>query len=521
MIHFFAEVEIMNSKDANNNSQIRLGAVVKAVNAGFSGDETQLVADVTHDSRQAAENVLFVAVRGLSNDGHRFIPDVMRRGALGVISEAEKPTDFAGAWLQVENARVALAKAANVVQGEPSHNLKLVGITGTNGKTTTTYLIQALTEAAGEKGAMLTTVEYRIGEKSEPAVRTTPESSDTQRFLREALTQNCTVAAMETSSQALDLHRCDALRFRVAVWTNLTRDHLDYHGTMENYYDSKKRLFDGRTGEKPQLSIINLDDEYGVRLREELTANNSRVITYAIDAEADLTAKNVEVSIVRGTSFDLKTTAGTVRVQSPLVGQPHVYNILAATAATLEIGCDLEKMKQGIETCAGAPGRFERVTIQLDAENKGFEQDFAVVVDYAHTDDALLNVLKTARALTDKRVITVFGCGGDRDKSKRRPMGEIAGRFSDLVVVTSDNPRTEDPLKIIQEIETGLTGTNAEYITIPDRREAIFRAVAEARIGDVVLIAGKGHETYQIVGDQKYHFDDREAAREALDERLL
>ncbi len=399
--------------------------------------------------------------------------------------------------------------------------LRLVGVTGTNGKTTTTYLIHALAEAAGETAAMLTTVEYRIGEKSEPAVRTTPESSDTQRFLREALNQNCTVAAMETSSQALDLHRCDALRFRVAVWTNLTRDHLDYHGTMENYYDSKKRLFDGRTGEKPAVSVINLDDEYGVRLREELTADNSRVTTYAIDREADLTAKNVEVSIVRGTSFDLKTAAGTVRVQSPLVGRPHVYNILAATAAALEIGCELAKIKQGIELCAGAPGRFERVTHRSDVENESFEQDFAVVVDYAHTDDALLNVLKTARALTDKRVITVFGCGGDRDKSKRSPMGEIAGRFSDFVILTSDNPRTEDPLKIISEIEVGLTITNSEYIAIPDRREAIFRAVAEARTGDVVLIAGKGHESYQIVGDQKYHFDDREVAREALGERLL
>lgn len=511
----------MDLPNAANDFQITLGAVARAIDARLSGDETALVSDVTHDSRQAAAGVLFVAVRGLTNDGHRFVSDVMRRGALGVISETEAPANFDGAWLTVENARVALAKAANIVNGEPSHNLKLVGVTGTNGKTTTTYLIRALAEAAGETAAMLTTVEYRIGEQSEPAVRTTPEASDTQRFLRQALTQNCTVAAMETSSQALDLRRCDALRFRVAVWTNLTRDHLDYHGTMENYYDSKKRLFDGRTGEKPGSAVINLDDEYGARLSQELKADNRRVVTYAIDRAADLTANNIEVSILRGTSFDLKTTAGTVRVHSPLVGRPHVYNILAATAATLEIGCDLEKIKQGIELCAGAPGRFERVTNQQHGENKNIEPDFAVVVDYAHTDDALLNVLKTARALTAKRVITVFGCGGDRDKSKRRPMGDIAGRFSDFVVLTSDNPRTENPLEIIQEIEAGLTAANTNYATIPDRREAIFRAVNEARTGDVVLIAGKGHETYQIVGDQKYHFDDREVAREALAERSL
>lgn len=495
------------SNDYQNNFGAAIQTVAERINAKFSGDAKAIVRDVTHDSRQAGDNTLFVAVRGLTADGNRFVPDVMRRGAIGVISELERPADFAGAWLQVEDARVALAEAANVVHGEPSHHLKLVGITGTNGKTTTTYLIHALAKAAGERGAMLTTVEYRINDTSEPAVRTTPEASDTQRFLRQALNQNCTMAAMEASSQALDLHRCDALRFRVAVWTNLTRDHLDYHGTMENYFDSKKRLFDGRTGEKPASSVINLDDDWGKKLVEELRANNQRVVTYAIDEKADLTATNIEISIVRGTTFELNTPAGNIKVTSPLVGRPHVYNILAASAAALEIGCNLEKIKQGIETCAGAPGRFERV---LHAG------DFAVVVDYAHTDDALLNVLKTARATTENRVITVFGAGGDRDKSKRRPMGEIAGRYSDFVVLTSDNPRTENPLAIMSEIEAGLKTTNTDYAAISDRREAIFRAVSEAKSGDVVLIAGKGHETYQIVGDQKYHFDDREVAREAL-----
>lgn len=502
----------MSLTNETNDKTVTLGRVAEATRAKLFGDENLPVTDVTHDSRQAREGSLFVAVRGLTMDGHRFIPDVMRRGAAGVISELEPPQDFEGAWLTVENARIALAEAANVVHGEPSHHLKLVGITGTNGKTTTTYLANALATAAGMRGAMLTTVEYRIGEKSEPAVRTTPEASDTQRFLAEALADNCTMAAMETSSQALDLHRCDALRFEVAVFTNLTRDHLDYHGTMENYFDSKKRLFDGRTGETPRSSVINLDDTWGVRLAEELKANNQRVVTYAIDnKDADLTADNIEISIVKGTSFELKTPQGNLQVTSPLVGRPHVYNILCATAAALELGCELQLIKQGIETCVGAPGRFERVP---------HGGDFAIVVDYAHTDDALLNVLKTAKDLAQGKVITVFGAGGDRDRTKRVPMGEIAGQYSDFAVITSDNPRTEDPLKIIAEVEAGLKQTDTPYAAISDRREAIERAVRLAQSGDVVLIAGKGHENYQIIGSEKFHFDDREVAQEALQKRL-
>ncbi|HZH34594.1 MAG TPA: UDP-N-acetylmuramoyl-L-alanyl-D-glutamate--2,6-diaminopimelate ligase [Pyrinomonadaceae bacterium] len=484
-----------------------LGAVAAATNAKLSGDPETPISDVTHDSRQAAPNGLFAAIRGLSSDGHRFIADVMRRGAAGVISELEKPVDFSGSWLQVENDRVALAQAANIVHGEPSHHLKLIGITGTNGKTTTTFLVNALANAAGEKGAMLTTVEYRIGETSVPAVRTTPEASDTQRFLRQSLGQGCSMAAMEASSQALDLHRCDALKFSVAVFTNLTRDHLDYHGTMENYFLAKKKLFDGSLGEAPVSSVINLDDEWGVRLSEELKNKGQRVITFALDREADLTASEIEVSILKGTTFVLKTPRNSIKVTSPLVGRPHVYNILSATATVLELGYDLEKIKKGIETCIGAPGRFERVA---------HAGDFAVVVDYAHTDDALLNVLKTARELDAKRVITVFGCGGDRDRSKRAPMGEIAGEWSDLAILTSDNPRTEDPLQILSEIEIGLEKTNCPYLKISDRREAIYEAIKQARTGDVVLIAGKGHETYQIIGADKFHFDDREIALEAL-----
>jgi len=487
---------------------VTLREIAEKLNAEISADENAVVSDVTHDSRQVGTGSLFVAVRGLTMDGHRFVEDVMRRGAVGIISEFDAPENFQAAWLKVSDARKALAQAAAVINRNPSHQLKLVGITGTNGKTTTTYLIFALAKANGDKGAMLTTVEYRIGEKSEPAVRTTPEASDTNRFLRQAVEENCQMAVMETSSQAIDLHRCDALRFRVAVFTNLTRDHLDYHRTMENYFDAKKQLFDGRLGEKPASSVINIDDEYGARLADELEKNDQKVITFAQNNPADLTAENIEVSLIKGTSFLIKTPIGEKNITSPLVGKPHVYNMLAATAVALELGYDLDKIGEGLETCIGAPGRFERVP---------HDGDFAVVVDYAHSDDALLNTLKTARDLTGGQIITVFGCGGDRDKTKRAPMGEVAGTHSDLVIVTSDNPRTENPLKILSEIEVGLKQTNCPYLVISDRREAIHRAIQKAGRGDVVLIAGKGHETYQIVGSEKFHFDDRKIAREALE----
>ena len=488
-------------------TKITIKDVADALNAEVSSESSATIIDVTHDSRQARDGVLFVAIKGHTMDGHRFVADVIRRGASGIISEYGPPADFTGAWLKVKDAREALAKAAAVINGNPSHKLDLVGITGTNGKTTTTYLCFALAEAAGVRPAMLTTVEYRIGETGEPAVRTTPEASDTNRFLRRAVDSGCGMGVMEASSQAIDLHRCDWLRFKVAVFANLTRDHLDYHHTMENYFDAKKRLFDGRLGERPASSVINVDDEWGVKLAEELKDAGQRVVTFSQNTDADLSARDVSVSLIRGTSFHLKTPAGERDVTSPLVGRPHVYNMLAATATALELGYPLDAIVNGLSKCVGAPGRFERV--QHDA-------DFAVVVDYAHTDDALLNTLQTARDLTSGRIITVFGCGGDRDKTKRVPMGRVAGENSDIVFITSDNPRTEDPLKIISEIEVGVQESGTEYFAISDRREAINRAIAIAKADDVVIIAGKGHETYQIIGNDKFHFDDREVAADMI-----
>ncbi|MGI8838121.1 MAG: UDP-N-acetylmuramoyl-L-alanyl-D-glutamate--2,6-diaminopimelate ligase [Pyrinomonadaceae bacterium] len=496
-----------------NNDPVTLKQIAEATGGTLSGDETAVVTHVTHDSRRAAPGSLFVAVRGELFDAHKFIPTVLEQGAVGVLSELDCPAEFQSepgrapfTWLQVENARRAMALAAAEVHHHPSRELQLAGITGTNGKTTTAYLIASIPEEAGEPVAMTGTVEYRLGPERRKAERTTPEATDMQRLLREAVEIGCKTAVMECSSQAMDFHRCDALEFAVAVFTNLTRDHLDYHKTMENYWYAKQRLFDGRLGSKPRMSVINVDDPYGVELAERLEKEGRQVISYAVRSEADVSARDAEFSL-DGMGFNLRTPAGERDFHSPLVGPPHIYNTLAAVASGLALGYELDVIARALEKCTGAPGRFERL-----AHDKGF----AVVVDYAHSDDALLNVLRTAREVTKGKIITVFGCGGDRDGSKRAPMGEAAGSLSDVVILTSDNPRTEDPEKILADAEAGIQKTGKPYRKIADRRAAINQAVAEARSDDLVLIAGKGHEDYQIIGREVFHFDDREVAREAL-----
>ena len=483
---------------------------IAAVTGGrVFGDPHSAVTEVTHDSRQAGPGSLFVAVRGELFDAHKFIPQVMKQGAVGVISEQSPPEDFQGTWIQVENVRRAMAPAAAEVHHHPSRELQLVGITGTNGKTTTAYLIASIPEAAGEPVAMTGTVEYRTGKEKRKAERTTPEATDMQRILRQAIQVGCKTSVMECSSQAMDFHRCDALEYSVAVFSNLTRDHLDYHKTMENYWYAKQRLFDGRLGSRPKTSVINMDDPRGEELAAGLEQDGLQVIRYAVKSESDVTARNAEFSL-DGMRFHLHTPAGDRDFHSPLVGPPHVYNTLAAVASGLALGYSLDVITQALATCTGAPGRFERVP---------HGGDFAVVVDYAHSDDALLNVLRTAREVTNGRIITLFGCGGDRDASKRAPMGEAAGSLSDVVILTSDNPRTEDPQKILADAEVGIKKTGKPYEKIADRREAIHYAISQAREGDLVLIAGKGHEDYQIIGREVFHFDDKEVAREALASR--
>jgi UDP-N-acetylmuramoyl-L-alanyl-D-glutamate--2,6-diaminopimelate ligase len=492
--------------NGEHRRSVTLKDVANLIDGKLNGDENSVVTDVTHDSRQATNGSLFVAVRGELFDAHKFISQVMQQGAVGVISELERPADFAGAWIQVENVRRAMALAAAEVHHHPSRELQLVGITGTNGKTTTAYLVASIPEAAGEPVAMTGTVEYRLGDDRKKAGRTTPEATDMQRLLRQAVEIGCKTAVMECSSQAMDFHRCDALEYAVAVFTNLTRDHLDYHQTMENYWYAKQRLFDGRLGSRPKTSVINVDDPHGLELADRLDNEGLRVVRYAVKSDADITARDPEFSMA-GMHFRLRTPNDETDFHSPLVGPPHVYNTLAAIATGRELGYDLDVITRALEKCSGAPGRFERVSS---------DGDFAVVVDYAHTDDALLNVLRTARAVTKGRIITVFGCGGDRDRSKRAPMGEAAGSLSDVVILTSDNPRTEDPNQILADAEVGIQKTGKPYEKIADRREAIHHAIAQARSDDLVLIAGKGHEDYQIIGRDVFHFDDKEVAREAL-----
>jgi UDP-N-acetylmuramyl-tripeptide synthetase len=488
---------------------VTIKEIVDAIDGRASGELTAQVTDVTHDSRQTRHGSLFAAVRGELFDAHRFVGFVMEQGAVGVISELEALSNFNGAWIQVENIRRAMALASDEVHHHPSRELTLVGITGTNGKTTTAYLVASIPEAAGEPVAMTGTVEYRLGKEKKKAGRTTPEATDMQRLLRQAVSIGCKTAVMECSSQAMDFHRCDALDYAVAVFTNLTRDHLDYHKTMENYWYAKQRLFDGRLGSRPKTSVINLDDAHGVELADRLKREGLRVVTYAVKAKADITAHDSDFSLA-GMEFRLRTPGGEIDFHSPLVGPPHVYNTLAAVASGLALGYSLDVITTALSNCTGAPGRFERVP---------HDGDFAVVVDYAHTDDALLNVLRTAREVTKGRIITLFGCGGDRDRSKRAPMGEAAGSLSDVVILTSDNPRTEDPNQILCDAEEGIQKTGKPYEKIADRREAIHLAIAQARADDLVLIAGKGHEDYQILGREVFHFDDKEVAREALSQK--
>ena len=491
---------------------MKLLALAKEINAiAVTGQLDIEALDVTHDSRACEPGSVFVAIRGEKIDAHRFIPQAVERGAAAVISEMPGGHQNASAWIQVDNARVALARSAAAVHGHPSRRLRLVGITGTNGKTTTAHLIDSIIRAAEGTSAMFGTITHRIGNEAAAALNTTPEASDTQRMLMRAVEAGCHSAVMEVSSHAIELHRADSLRFAVAVFTNLTRDHLDYHQTMESYFAAKERLFNGSLGSQPGASVINVDDEYGRRLFK--SAKGDR-ITYGFSERTDVGTNDFRLG-PRGLSFTAATPKGKVEINSALVGRPHVYNILAAIATGLALEASLDHIANGIAECATVPGRFEQVLL-----NDSPQTAFAVIVDYAHTDDALRNVLQTAREVAGAgRVITVFGCGGDRDRTKRAPMGELAASLSDVAIVTSDNPRTEDPEAIIKDIEAGLQRVSRPYIKLTDRREAIFHAIGEAREGDVVLIAGKGHETYQIIGERRFHFDDHEVAREAMKER--
>ncbi|MEX2271706.1 MAG: UDP-N-acetylmuramoyl-L-alanyl-D-glutamate--2,6-diaminopimelate ligase [Vicinamibacterales bacterium] len=474
--------------------------------ADAGGFADRRVAGIAYDSRDVVAGSVFIALRGAKADGANFAADAARRGAIAIVAEGQPPDDVPAGpiWLSVSNARAALAELAAIYAGRPSEHLTLVGVTGTNGKTTTTYLLAAIFEAAGVPCGRIGTVTTKIGHEERDAERTTPEAPDLQRVLREMVDRGLGACAMEVSSHALAQHRVDELRFAAAVFSNLTRDHLDFHGDMENYFAAKRRLFEMLPDGAP--SVINLDDPRGA----ELAATAARPLTYAIDKSADVSPGALRYSL-DGLSFEVQTPRGTLHVKSPLVGRPNAYNILAAAATAVALDLPFDAIERGLGTLQAVPGRFELVSTPSD--------DVRVVVDYAHTDDALKNLLETARPLAAGRLITVFGCGGDRDATKRPLMGAVAARLSDLVIVTSDNPRSEHPDRIIAEIRRGMAREQSDVVEIVDRRQAIERAIKDARAGDLVLIAGKGHEKYQVIGDRTIPFDDVAVAADALQRR--
>jgi len=465
------------------------------------------IQSVAYDSRKATSSCLFFALHGEKLDGMNFVNDAVARGAVAIASTRVRPETIASelTWVELASGteRRSLSQVAANWYGHPAQALKLVGVTGTNGKTTTTFLVDSILRAAGHTVGRIGTTGYRTPKGSRVAVNTTPESLDLQQMFQEVREAEGTHVVLEASSHALAMDRLWGCHFAVAVFTNLTRDHLDYHKTFEEYFAAKRQLFEGTGAGVPHVAVINSDDPYAASL-DRLAR---RTITYGLGGSADLTAKKLELGF-QGLAFTAETPAGNIDVRSSLVGRINVYNILAAIGAGIGLDIAAAKISQGIADLDLVPGRFQSI-------DEG--QPFLVVVDYAHTDDALRNLIATARELgSEARIITVFGAGGERDRTKRPLMGEAAGSLSDVVVLTSDNPRGEDPLRIINDVVVGLQRVNAKYRIEPDREQALSAAIEEARPGDIVLLAGKGHETYQVLAKGTVAFDDREKAREIL-----
>ncbi len=470
------------------------------------GPVDRAVESIAYDSRRVQSNGLFVALRGEKYDGHDFIGQAIEKGASVIVAEREEKYARATSVV-VENSRTALADLAATFHGFPARKLKLAAVTGTNGKTTTTFLIKHICEKAGTRCGLIGTVRYEIGERVLPASRTTPESLDLQELLAQIVNAGCRAAAMEVSSHALAQERTRGLEWDVAVFTNLTQDHLDFHGTMENYFESKAKLFTQLAHQRKKTkpaAVINIDDRYGARLVAKID-KSVRVITFGMGMRADFRASNYRMEF-GGTSYQLDAGAKSYLVRVPLIGRFNVANSVAALAAAQALGIGLREAVVSLSKSPQVPGRLEMVPAK---------RQFQIFVDYAHTPDALLNVLKTLRELEPRRLIVVFGCGGDRDKQKRPLMGEVVGRNADYAIITSDNPRKEDPDAIIAEIEKGFRSGHFEKIA--DRARAIARAIELAQPRDIVLIAGKGHESYQEFADHTVPFEDIQVARRAIE----
>jgi UDP-N-acetylmuramoyl-L-alanyl-D-glutamate--2,6-diaminopimelate ligase len=468
-------------------------------------DQKTEVTSLVYDSRRVDKGCVFFAIEGEQTDGHLFVEDAIHRGAMAIVSERQAPAGLAAQWVRVRMIRRALSVAARRFYDDPDLKLQLIGITGTNGKTTTAFLLNSIFEAAGIRTGLFGTVEYRLGTRVVSASNTTPESLDLAGYLYELAASGAGAAILEVSSHALAQERVWGFHFSVAVFTNLTRDHLDYHHDFEEYFAAKQKLFEGLGIPPPELAVINLDDPWSGRL---LAMPNPRRMTYGLESKADVGVKKYSQGL-SGISAILTTPVGEFEIESALLGRANLMNVLAATATAVGVGIPADKIQLGLRRLISVPGRFEKV-------DEG--QPFLVIVDYAHTDDALRSVIEAARELGGKRLLVVFGCGGERDRTKRPLMGEVAGRLSDLAILTSDNPRGEDPILIMNDVLVGLQRTGMRYIAEVDRERAIRRALAEAREGDVVVLAGKGHETYQVLKDKTISFDDREVARRVLHE---
>ncbi len=468
------------------------------------GELGQEIGGLAHDSRCVQPGWLFAALPGETHDGNKFVPQAVEAGACAVLSEHAPAADCSATWVQVESARRALAQASANFYRHPARDVRVIGITGTNGKTTTCYLLQSILEAAGVKAGLFGTVTHRTATGEVAAINTTPESLDLQRFLAEWREAGAAWAVMEVSSHGLAYDRVYGVPYAAAVFTNLAGDHLDYHKTMENYFAAKQKLFTGLGAEPPGVAVLNVDDPYGERLAVQ---SASRVVTYGVqDEKADVSPEKTELSL-EGISFTLKTPEGSVEVNSALVGRSNLYNLVTAGAVGYALGFSGATITSGLVNLKRVPGRFERV----DAG-----QPFTVIIDFAHTDLAFTNLLNTARELARNRVIIVFGSGGDRDRTKRPVMGEIAGRLAGHVILTTDNPRTEDPARILSDTVAGVQEANGSYEVVEDREQAFGRAFEMAQEGDMVLLAGKGHQETQIFAGREEPWSEREAAQRAL-----
>jgi UDP-N-acetylmuramoyl-L-alanyl-D-glutamate--2,6-diaminopimelate ligase len=486
---------------------MQLTDLIRGLNVkSIQGSADREITGVRHDSRRVAGGHLFVAVRGAAFDGHSFIEQAIDKGALAVVGEQAALSQRATV-IVVQDSREALAQLGATFFGNPSRKLKMIGVTGTNGKSTTTFLIKHLLERAGQSTGLIGTVQYEIGERLLPALRTTPESLDLQELLSQCVEAGCRNVVMEVSSHALSQGRSSEIEFSVGVFTNLTRDHLDFHRGMKDYFEAKARLFESlrQSGNKDRKAVINVDDPYGQQLVGRFGRDLS-IITYGMGARADFRASDFKVEM-NGTSYRLDAKDKSYLVRLPLIGRFNIYNSLAALATARAVGLDVRNAVLALAKAPQIPGRLEAVPAK---------RKFQVFVDYAHTDDALSNVVKTCRDLNPGRLILVFGCGGNRDRTKRPLMGAIADQYADYSFITSDNPRKEDPEEILRDIEAGFQQKNYEKVV--DRKEAIARAIAMAQPRDIVLIAGKGHEKYQEFSDHTVPFDDVEIAGRALEE---